>query len=430
MKPFRFRTLTRSLDGAEATLARYLPGLDTQLFEYRPGTALLPPHLLWALEGEYGRRGTFAILESAGLVDGEPVTWREVVEWARVHAKVWEQREAPEPSVGLATGDLDWHLDMCAVDKAWKAVGGPGRIEWGGVRVGQIDTGYTKHPVFGFPDAPWIDVVGARTFAPDLPPGSGTDPLSGASGGHGTTSASLCGGFDINEPYIGVAPRVPLVPARINDCVIIDQRADEFESAVRYLVDDAKVSVINVSMGTFLTFVPPTPVRRALDHSYDRGVILIGAAGNVPAPNWPAFPAALPRAIAVAGVTREAVPWSGSSYGSWVDLSAPAKQVRRAATTEGPRYGYTAGGGGTTFAAAMTSGAAALWLVAHAALIRHRFTNPWQRIEAFRHLARRSACVPPKWLPDQGFGAGILNVGGLMDSAQLPEAHELVFRSS
>jgi hypothetical protein len=163
--------------------------------------------------------------------------------------------------------------------------------------------------VFGFPDAPWVDVDGARTFLADPPPGGGLDTLTGPSGGHGTTSASLCCGRDAAVNYFGVAPRVPLVPARINDCVIIDQRADEFEAATRYLVDDARVSVINVSMGTFLKFSPPRPIRRAVQHCYEQGVIMVGAAGNVPAPNWPAFPAALPEAIAVAGVTRNATPW-------------------------------------------------------------------------------------------------------------------------
>lgn len=273
MKPVCFRVPRTRLDKAELALARYLPGLDVGLLEYRLGTALLPPHLLRALQIQYGRNGALAILERAGLADGEPVTWRELIEWSRVNANVWEQREASELSLTPSTGGLDWHLTMCGVERAWEAVGGPGRIAWRSVRVGQIDTGYTKHPVFGFPDAPWIDVGSARTFITDPPPGNGADTLSGASGGHGTTSASLCTGFEMTEHYIGVAPRVPMVPARINDCVIIDQRAEEFEAAVHYLVDDAKVSVINVSMGTFLKFVPPLPIRRALDHSYEQGVI-------------------------------------------------------------------------------------------------------------------------------------------------------------
>jgi hypothetical protein len=316
---------------------------------------------------------------------------------------------------------------MCHVADAWQAVGGPDHIDWGGVRLGQIDTGYTRHPAFGFPDSPWIDVDGGRTFMPDPAPGGGQDTLTGPSGGHGTTSGSICCAH-VADIYYGVAPRVPLVPVRINDCVIIDQRAAEFEEAARYLVDEAKVSVINVSLGTFLKFTPPAAIRRAVDYCYDHGVILVGAAGNVPAPDWPAYPAALPRAIAVAGVTSRALPSAGSSYGPWVDFSAPGKAVRRARTQKGPVYDYTDAGEGTTFAAAMTSGAAALWLAAQGTTIEARLPMPWQRIEAFRYLARRTVTKPSGWNPDRGFGAGILDIGRLVRTTALPHVSELVSR--
>lgn len=428
MKPMCLKVVSNSADAAESAISHFLPGLDVRLFRYREGTVLLAPHLLRALQLQYGPAGALAILESAGLVDGKPVRWREVIGWAQVNIETWAPHEVFEPMLAHSARGLDWHLALCNVYRAWISVGGSDSIDWKSVRVGQIDTGYTEHPVFGFPKAPWTDVAGARTFIPDPPPGGGLDTLSGPSGGHGTTSASICCGFDPAAGYFGVAPRVPLVPARISDCVILDERADEFEAAARYLVDDARVSVINVSMGTFLKFTPPPPIARALDHCYERGVILVAAAGNVPAPEWPAYPAALPRAIAVAGVTRAAIPWYMSSYGPGVDFSAPADSVRRAATRTGPGFGYTDVGDGTTFATAMTSGAAALWLLKHSAMITQRFTEPWQRIEAFRLMARRSAWVPPWWLADQGFGAGILDVGGLMDPRRLPSAAELVRR--
>jgi hypothetical protein len=314
---------------------------------------------------------------------------------------------------------------MCGVDLAWEAVGGCDQIDWKDISVGHIDTGYTEHPVFGVVGNSSIDVGRARTFMPDDPKGAGHDPLSGLCGGHGTGSASIVNGFSSAERYFGVAPRVPLVPARISDCVVIDPRAEEFEAATRYLIDKAKVRVINVSMGTFLKFKAPEPIRRALEYSYQRGVILIGAAGNVPARRWRAYPAALPQAIAVAGVNSNAEPSSMSSYGPWVDFSGPARGVRRACTTEGPSYGYREDSYGTTMATAMTSGAAALWLLKHASAIKRRYREPWQRIEAFRLMARRTASAPPAWLPDRGFGAGILHVGRLMDAAALPKADEL-----
>lgn len=427
MRPIRFRIDGPGCAAAEAVLARYLPGLDVQLFAYRPGTALLPPHLQRALDLSYGKGGALAVLALAGLVDGTPVEWAQVIRWATAQGRTWEQGGEPA-AAALADSGIDWHLRMCNVETAWNALGGRDHIDWAGVRVGHVDTGHTLHPVFGFPGASWIDLERTRTFVADPPPADGTDTLTGASGGHGTTSASICCGADGGAAYHGVAPRVPLVPVRISDCVVIDQRANEFESAVRYLVDEAGAVVINVSMGTFLKARAPTSIRRAVDHCYQRGVILVGAAGNVPTPDWPAFPAALPRAISVAGVTQDAVPWCGSSYGADVDFSAPARRVRRAMATRGSAYGYQAGGGGTTFAAAMTSGAAALWLVKHAADLHRNYPLPWQRIEAFRRMARSTASVPPRWVPDRGFGAGILDVARLMDPSLLPQASALAYR--
>ena len=425
MKPICLKLTASSVAAAEAELARHLPGLDVQLFNYLPGRVLMPPHLLKALQIEYGADQSSSLLDLAGLSELETLTWKHVIRWAQKSSREFEDR--PRAVQPLDAIDVpDWHLTMCKVQGAWARLGGPDNLDWGDIRLGQIDTGYTLHPVFGFPDEAWLDVKAARTFMKDPPPGQGLDPLTGASGGHGTTSASICAGRLLGA-YAGVAPRVPIVTARINDCVIIDHREQQFEAAVRYLVDDAKVSVINVSMGTFLTMTEPRAMKRALDYCYHRGVILVGAAGNVPAP-WRAYPAAIDRAIAVAGVTRDAVPWSLSTYGPWVDFSAPAKHVMRATTTKstnGYEFGFTDNGFGTTFAAAMTSGAAALWLLAHAKAIRKSYAKPWQRIEAFRLMARRTATVPTNWEPDRGFGAGILNVQCLTDPVWLPDAHEL-----
>jgi hypothetical protein len=166
-------------------------------------------------------------------------------------------------------------------------------------------------------------------------------------------------------------------------------------------------------------------MQRAVDHCYLRGVILVCAAGNVPIPEWPAFPARLARSIAVAGVTRQRLGWAMSSHGSWVDFSAPAKSVWRASTAADGRYGFTAVWGGTTFAAAMSSGAAALWLHTHAQRIAELYRQPWQRVEAFRLMARRVAQRPAGWDEQGGWGAGILDVAAMMRPEQLPLPEEL-----
>ena len=255
------------------------------------------------------------------------------------------------------------------------------------------------------------------------------DPMQGLAAGHGTGSGSMCNGCDPAQAYWGVAPRLPIVPVHVADCYILDKRATEFEAAIRYLVDEVRVPIINVSMGTFLKHQAPSQIKQAVDYCYERGVIVIAAAGNLPVPGWPAFPAALPRSIAVAGITANTTPWALSSSGDWVDFSAPAKAVLRAHTTKNEAgqllYGYTDSLGGTTFATAMTSGAAALWLHRHADAIAKEYAQPWQVIEAFRTMASSSASQPPGWTQYTGFGSGILDVAALMNPKNLPNAATL-----
>ena len=88
------------------------------------------------------------------------------------------------------------------------------------------------------------------------------------------------------------------------------------------------------------------------------------------------------------------LPWSGSSYGPETDFSCYADDLRRANVKPGPKYSYAGGGDGTSYATAITSGAAALWLAHHGAALQTAYPQPWQRIEAFRTLARQTARVP------------------------------------
>ncbi|QBM28822.1 S8/S53 family peptidase [Hydrogenophaga pseudoflava] len=425
MRPYCLEANCISRHGAENALSSHLPDLDVELFPYVGDTVLLPPHLEAALVERLGAKGSRAALTEAGLSNMREEDLDQVLrKLLQVPAELAHRTE--QARLGAESADArTWHLDMCRVREAWAVAGGPYDFEWGTLCLGQVDTGYTSHPAFGFPDQPSVRVELARDFMESPPPGDGRDPLTGGSGGHGTASGSLINAYDMITPCLGVAPRVPLVPTRISDCVIIDDRADEFESAVRYLVDEVQVGVINVSMGTFARLLPPAPLVRALDHAYDRGVIVCCAAGNVPVPQWPAYPARLARSIAVAGVTQKARRWALSSSGDWVDFSAPAKQVWRAISRRGCDYDFARTGGGTTFAAAMTSGAAALWLLRHDQTIANRYGEPWQRIEAFRLMACRTAWRPSGWDVDAGLGSGILNVAALMDPQYLPDPREL-----
>ena len=144
------------------------------------------------------------------------------------------------------------------------------------------------------------------------------------------------------------------------------------------------------------------------------------AALTLSAVNPVVAPARLNRTLAVGGVTAADVPWSGSSYGPETDWSSYADGLRRANVDRGPRFGYAGGGDGTSYATAITSGAAALWLAHHGAALDAAYPQPWQRIEAFRTLAARTARVPSGWNAG-AFGAGILDIEALLH-APLPPA--------
>ena len=135
-------------------------------------------------------------------------------------------------------------------------------------------------------------------------------------------------------------------------------------------------------------------------------------------------PARLPETIAVAGVTADDGWWSGSSYGPEVDFSAPAAGIRRASVRGTDRFDYGDGGDGPSYAAALTSGVAALWLLHHRVELAQRYAEHWQRIEAFRLLARLHVRVPAGWNAAAGFGPGILDAAALL-AAALPDAAAL-----
>jgi Subtilase family len=324
--------------------------------------------------------------------------------------------------IGEIAVQPNWHLLATYVYAAWETIGlnneAINTFDWNGIVVGQIDTGISDHPAIES-----SIVKESSTAFPPTPHAAYSDrgkPYAG----HGTSSASVICGHDTAAKYFGVAPKVPLIAVRIADsAVIFDSSsprdiATSFEKAVRYLVDRG-VNIINVSMGTALEFEPPESICRAVDYSYAHGVIMIAAAGNVPVPGWPAYPAKLRRCIAIAGLNEKLEPWRSGSSGIWVDCSAPASSINRASLeykANKPSFGYKqADVKGTTYAAAMTSGAAALWLCHHQTALKVGKYQGWQRIEAFRQILKQSATsFSEPNLSTSLFGAGVLNVGKLL----------------
>ena len=321
---------------------------------------------------------------------------------------------AQDPTA-LAAGTADlpgteaplWPLENLHVPAAWARSPQRG----GGVLVAQTDTGITHHPEL----EGGIDTALARDFLDnDNDP---TDPLTRRwwwmdNPSHGTATASVLMSRD-PEVIVGSAPESMLVPLRTNRSVVLVFDGD-VARAVEY-ARQAGCQVITMSLGG-VGF--SAALRTAIDAAISDGLLVLAAAGNEV--GFVVAPANYREVIAVAATNIQDKPWSGSSHGPAVDVSAPGESVHAARTKREPNgvIYYTSRGSGTSFAVALTAGVAALWLAYHG---RDELIAKYGRpnLQAvFTDLLRRTARRPAGWNASQ-YGAGIVDAEALL-AAPLP----------
>jgi Subtilase family len=403
-----------------------LSGVDSRLTPVSRNRALLPRHLIAAIKAQYGI-DPWNYLKQAGLQIDQAYLIPDEDALKLVMYRATSELDIQAQITPAPVNGVQWHLANIKAPQAWALLGGPETIQWT-CKVGQIDTGYTKHPAFGFTDGqvPWLDVAqcknfyaGSGEFGAETGDPSGLDPLTGLSGGHGTRIGATISGFhkdgDSGTTFFGCAPKVPHVITRISNAVLINDQDAAFAEALNYLVNVCRVDVVNLSMGSVPRYLSKK-AKAAVNNAYENGVILICAAGQHV--SSVVGPACFGRTIAVGGTTSEDLLWAKTSRGVEIDWSAPAADIRRATSSKSQRpYRYEDNGDGTSYATALTSGAAALWLTFRGASMGH-YTERWQRIEAFKALASATARIPPVWGPGVA-GAGILDVFGLL-SATVP----------
>jgi hypothetical protein len=185
---------------------------------------------------------------------------------------------------------------------------------------------------------------------------SGYAVLDGGDGigdcnGHGTSVAGVIAG-----EITGVAPLATLVPVRILGCSATGL-ASSLIAGLDWAVNDHQAgvpAVANISMyGPALT-----PVDQAVAATKADGIVVAVAAGNDGNYACDGSPARSPDAIITgASEPNDAVaPWSG--WGPCIDLIAPGDLV----LTSEPTTTGLGTAGGTSIAAAFTTGAAAITL--------------------------------------------------------------------
>lgn len=292
----------------------------------------------------------------------------------------------------------DWVIRMCRVREAWASTTSP---PGHGVLLAHPDTGYSDHPELGTA-ALRLD-LGYDFFDDDVDP---RDPLKGGSEGHGTATASVIVSSD-DPGIIGAAPGAKIVPLRMdNDVIHFSWRR---LCAALYWAAANKLPVASMSLGG------PwggSALEDAVRHATDNGVILISAAGN----HWGSvvYPACLPEVIAIAACNAVSMPWSGSSRGPEVDITAPGESVWRAKASKPGRFEIERSFG-TSYATATTAGICVLWLARHGGFdaLAARYGRAGVG-GVFKEALLSSARKPGGWDPST-MGAGIVDAKALLD---------------
>ena len=331
-------------------------------------------------------------------------------------------------------GPFDWHLgpEGCNIVGAWRIFSNEPQfanaLPWAQIKVGHIDTGYSEHVALGW-EAGTSTTVRPRDgydyFRADVDP---RDEFIAGSPGHGTRISSTIAGFfptAKTSPFYGVAPGAQIVPYRVTDCVWIEHVKMHVVSAIDEAIADG-CHAINISLGAGLSM---TGLAEAIDRAYLSGVIVSCAAGNVV--KDVVYPGRYNRCITVGGIGPDSTPWAGGSCGPYVDLCGPADQLRRVKPenlpvgSAGSQVEPKLDGDGTSYATAMATGIAALWLAFHGVdKLKVKYgSDLWKIPRAFKALLRQSARVPAGW-DTSHYGTGIMDAEALLrlplpDSASL-----------
>jgi hypothetical protein len=332
--------------------------------------------------------------------------------------------------------ELDWHLGPqgANVGAAWKRLHqrapASTQLPWHEVLVGHLDTGYIEHEALAWDMAstPRASTTVLHTRGYDyFGPPADADPrdewMPGFPG-HGTRISGAISGFDPGDdarpPFYGAAPGLRIVPYRVTDSVMSDHVQHNLAAAIGQAVASG-CHIITICLGALRA---SKGVAAAVDAAYEAGVIVVCAAGQV----WPnvIYPGKFNRTMTVSGIGPNRLPWGSAASGRTVDWCAPADEIRRI-RVKPQGGGYQTGiypradGDGTSYATAITSGIAAMWLSYHGiAALRTRYAAELWMIPASFKMLVKASCA--RW-PGGGtgnYGVGVIDADALLTQTLPP----------
>lgn len=275
-----------------------------------------------------------------------------------------------------------WELKRLNVPSVWPITDGSG------VRVGVVDSG--------------LNTEQAQLSKMKVAPGYNVSGQFGTNDTrdcyfHGTAVAGLIAAPKVDGVYFtGVAPGVTIVP--IKEQSGQEQQGTNHIGAAIEAAIAAHVQVINISI---VTNVSTPDLESAVADAARHNIVVVAAGGNDGAStDLPAYPAAYstkyPNVLAVAMTDQSDQVSGASTRGSYVNISAPGNGVELPM----PKIGYLANQQGTSYAAPVVAGTAALVRAAHPSLTAAQVVS---RIEA-------TADAPPGFsVPSSSYGYGIVN---------------------
>ena len=244
------------------------------------------------------------------------------------------------PASAETISEQQWHLAALRVTEAHRLSTGKGVI------VAVVDTGVQAD----HPDLAGQVLDGVRITGED-------DKGKVDRDNHGTGVAGLIAARGGGPNHaLGIAPGAKILPVGVAAGAL---GGSDLAKGVRWAVDH-HASIINVSVGASRATDEVTEaVRYALDHD----VVVVAAAGNLDSGDAGiGSPASIPGVIAVSAVDRRGAFWSGSVRGPQMGLAAPGTEIVTLANQppDSANSGYIRVDGGTSAAAPIVAGAAAL----------------------------------------------------------------------